>query len=69
MDERRWYEVEALMADLTSHRHDIRCASAAEVEQRMRIHYPEAVAILCAKGQERRRGGNLHRKQDIRGGF
>ncbi len=57
MDERRWYEAEALMADLTSHRHEILGASEEDIEQRMRSHYPGAVAILCARRQERRRGG------------
>jgi hypothetical protein len=46
MDERRWYEAEALMADLGSHRHEMPGVSEAEIEQRIRNHYPDAVAIL-----------------------
>ncbi len=46
MDERRWYEAEALMADLRSHCHEMSGVSEAEIEQRIRNHYPDAVAIL-----------------------
>lgn len=47
MDEQRWYEAEALMADLTSRRHEIPGASEEEIERTMRLHYPDAVAILA----------------------
>ncbi len=49
---RHWYEAETLMADLTSHRHEIPGASEEEIEQRIRSHYPDAVATWCAKGQD-----------------
>jgi len=45
MDDRRWYEAEALMAGSTS-RHAMLGASEKEIEQRIRNHYPDAVAIL-----------------------
>jgi hypothetical protein len=32
MDGRGWYEVESLMADLTSHRHEIQGTSEEEIE-------------------------------------
>ncbi|MBA2377655.1 MAG: hypothetical protein M3494_13155 [Actinomycetota bacterium] len=69
MDERRWYEAEALMADLTSHRHAIPGASEEEIEQRMRSHYPDAVAILAREETRTEARRDLHRKQDTRGGF
>ena len=46
MNHRRWYEAEALMADLTSRRHTMEGESEAEVERRIMDHYPDAVAIL-----------------------
>ncbi len=46
MRERRWFEADALMADLTNHHHHLRVASEEEVERRMRERYPEAVALL-----------------------
>lgn len=52
MDERRWYEVEALMADLRSHRHEIPGASGEEIERRMRNHYPDTVTILVRERSE-----------------
>lgn len=60
MDERRWYEVEALMADLTSHHHEMLGASEEDIEQRMRNHYPDAVAILAHEEArtEARRGSS-----------
>ena len=42
----RWYEAEALMADLTSHRHTMRGAGANEIEARMRQLYPTAATML-----------------------
>lgn len=54
MDDRCWYEAEALMPDLTSHRHEILGASEEEIERRMRNHYPDAVATWCTKEQIRR---------------
>ena len=46
MDDRRWYEALALMADEASYHHSILAASEEVVEQRMRNHYPDAVAVL-----------------------
>ncbi len=54
MSERRWYEAEALMADLRNHRHEIRGASEEEIERRMRNHYPDAVTILVRERPERK---------------
>ncbi|MEJ7631558.1 MAG: hypothetical protein WKF28_03575 [Rubrobacteraceae bacterium] len=45
MENRHWYEAEALMADSTSRHHAILGASE-EIEQRIRNRYPDAVAIL-----------------------
>jgi hypothetical protein len=45
MNNRRWYEAEALMADSSS-RHAMLGASEAEVERRITDRYPDAVAIL-----------------------
>ncbi len=46
MNDRRWYEVEALMADTTSRRQTMHGASETEVEQKTTNLYPDAVAIL-----------------------
>jgi hypothetical protein len=46
MGEKRWYDADALGADLTNHNHHLRAASEEEVERRMRKRYPKAVAIL-----------------------
>jgi hypothetical protein len=46
MNDRLWYEAEALMADSTCRCHTTRGASEAEVERWMMDHYPDAVAIL-----------------------
>ena len=46
MDDRRWYEAFALMADEMSHHHSILAESEEAVEQRMRNRYPDAVVIL-----------------------
>lgn len=46
MDNRRWHEAEALMADSTGRQHAILGASEEEIEQRIRNRYPDAVAIL-----------------------
>lgn len=54
MDEQCWYKAEALMADLTSHCHEILSVSEEEIGRRMRIHYPDAVTILVANEQDRR---------------
>ena len=46
MSDRRRYCADAMMADLTNHHHHLRAASEEEVERRMRVRYPEAVAHL-----------------------
>lgn len=46
MDDRRWYEALALMADEVSHHHSILAESEEAIEQRMRNRYPDAVVIL-----------------------
>jgi hypothetical protein len=46
MGDKRWYDADALGADLTNHNHRLRAASEEEVERRMRKRYPGAVAIL-----------------------
>jgi hypothetical protein len=46
MNDKRWYDADALGADLTNHNHRLRAASEEEVERRMRRRYPGAVAIL-----------------------
>jgi hypothetical protein len=46
MSDKRWYDTDALGADLTNHNHRLRAASEEEVERRMRKRYPGAVAIL-----------------------
>jgi hypothetical protein len=59
MRERRWYEADALMADLTVNRRVILGTSEEEAERRMRERHPEAVAILArretARAEARRR--------------
>lgn len=45
--ERRWYEADALMADLAVLRRAILCASEEEAERRMRQRHPGAVAVLA----------------------
>jgi hypothetical protein len=49
MDNRCWYEADALFEDLTLCRHVILGASEEKVEKRMRGRYPDAVAILVSK--------------------
>ena len=46
MGEKRWYDADALQADLTNHNHHIRATSEDEAERRMRKRYPGAVAVL-----------------------
>lgn len=46
MKDRAWYEAEALMADLTIHRHTMTGDSEHEIERRIRDRYPHAVAVL-----------------------
>ena len=46
MGEKRWYDADALGADLTNHNHRLWAASEEEVERRMRKRYPGAVAVL-----------------------
>jgi hypothetical protein len=56
MDVRGWYEADALMADLTSHRYEMMGASEDEVERRMRDRYPNAVVVLVRE-ERRTKGG------------
>jgi hypothetical protein len=48
MGDKRWYDTDALGADLTNRHHHLRAASEEEeeVERRVRKRYPGAVAIL-----------------------
>ena len=46
MGDKRWYDADALAANLTNHNHHVRAASEEEAERRMRKRYPGAVAIL-----------------------
>lgn len=59
MRERRWYEADVLMADLTVSRCVILDTSEEEVERRMRERHLEAAAILAsretARAEARRR--------------
>ena len=59
MRERRWYEADVLMADLTVSRCVILDTSEEEVERKMRARHPGAVAILArretARAEVRRR--------------
>ena len=52
-EERRWYEADALMADLTVRRCAILPTSEEEAERRMRECHPEAAAFL-ARGETAR---------------
>ena len=49
MRERRWYEADALMADLTVVRCVILGYSEEEVERKMRERHPGAAAILARR--------------------
>ena len=49
MEDRVWYEADALMADLTGYYHRLRGSSEEEIEQRMRKRYPHAIAILVRR--------------------
>ena len=49
MENRVWYEADALMADLTGYFHRLRASSEEEIEKRMRKRYPRAVAILVRR--------------------
>lgn len=46
MENRVWYEADALMADLTGYYHRLRGNSEEKIEQRIRKRYPRAIAIL-----------------------
>ncbi len=46
MNDKRWYDADALGADLVNHNHRLRAASEEEAERRMRRRYPGAVAIV-----------------------
>ena len=41
-----WYEADALLADLTSHRHTMKDVSEGGVERRIRARYRDPVAVL-----------------------
>jgi hypothetical protein len=45
-DRQHWYEAEVILANLASHRHTMRGARVEEIEARMRLLYPRALAIL-----------------------
>ncbi len=49
MDNRCWYEADALFEDLTLCRHVILDSSEEKVEKRIRGRCPDAVAILVSK--------------------
>ena len=49
MENRVWYEADALMADLTGYFHRLWGTSEEEIEKRMRKRYPRAVAILVRR--------------------
>jgi hypothetical protein len=49
MENRDWYEADALMEDLTGYFHRLRGTSEEEIEQRMRKRYPRAIAILVRR--------------------
>ena len=42
----RWYEAEAILADLTGHRHTMRGTCVHEIEARMHQIYPTALTVL-----------------------
>ncbi len=46
MDDRSWYEVDVLMADLTSRHHEMIGASEDEIERRIQDYYPNAIVVL-----------------------
>ena len=46
MGEKRWYDADALGADLTNHNHRLWAASEEEVERRMRKRYPKAAILV-----------------------
>lgn len=52
MEDRRWYEALALLADKASHHHSILANSEEVVEQRMRERYLDAVVILVREQRE-----------------
>ncbi len=49
MENRTWYEADALMTDLTVYFHRLRATSEEEIEERMRKRYPHAAAILVRR--------------------
>jgi hypothetical protein len=49
VENRVWYEADALMADLTGYFHRLRGTSEQEIERRMLKRYPLAVAILVRR--------------------
>lgn len=51
MNDRRWYEALALMADEVSHHHSILAESEEAIEQRMRNRYPDAVVVILVREQ------------------
>jgi hypothetical protein len=53
-DTLHWYTADALLADLTNRHHHLRAASEEEAERRMRLRYPQAVAVLALLEESRR---------------
>jgi hypothetical protein len=51
MNIRRWFEAEAITADLTVHRHTMMGGSEHEIESRIRDLYEDAVAILVYRAR------------------
>jgi hypothetical protein len=56
MNDRAWYAVDALMADLTIRHHHVRAASEEEAERKIRERYPRAVTILGRRAESWRQG-------------
>ena len=56
MNIRRWFEAEALRADLTIHRHTTMGGSEGEIESRIRDLYEDAVAILVYRARRAKSG-------------
>lgn len=57
VDDRRWYEADVLMTDLSVHRHWMLAASEEEIERSIRERYADVVVILAREMRaEARRG-------------
>ena len=62
MSVRVWYEADALMSDLTVHRHTMMGRSEGEIKSRLRDRYPGVVAVLVCRARDskpRRRGDEM----------